>query len=158
MSPIVIVVIIFLVVFGSVSMLKPSPRQQRLAKLRLDAIKLGLQVKLETFKVDSKKTGVRDDIVAARYLRFDPEIKSQAIRWCVVRQAGWDTEGLPEGWSWHNLEQGPDLEKLSQLLAEVSDDVQIVEAFDNRTSIMTVENKGSSAELINRWVDTAQQL
>ena len=158
MSPIVIVVLIFLAVFGSVYMLKPSPRQRRLAELRLDAIKLGLHIKLETFKVDSKKMGVRDDITATRYERYDLDVKSQAIRWCVVRQAGWEQEGLPEGWSWHSIAQRPDLEKLNALLLQVSDDVQVIEVYDNRASVMTLENKGSAAELINGWIDSAQQL
>ncbi|MFT6190368.1 MAG: hypothetical protein ACJAZ6_002205 [Oleispira sp.] len=158
MTQIIIAVLIILSVFGSVAMLKPSPRQQRLAKLRMDAIKLGLHVKLDTLKVNSKKTGVRDDIVAARYERFNTDVKSQALRWCVVRQAGWDQEGLPDGWSWHNMTKRPDLDKLNELLLKVSDDVVVVEAYDNRASIMTLENKGSSAELINQWVDDAQKL
>ncbi len=158
MNPVFIVIFIFLAVFGSVYMLKPSIRDQRLAKLRLDAIKLGLQVKLDKFKADSKKTGVRDDIVAARYERFNPDVKSQALRWCVVRQAGWDQEGLPEGWSWHNITKRPDLDKLNELLVRVSEDVVVIEAFDNRASVMTLENKGSSAELLNLWVDDAQKL
>jgi hypothetical protein len=158
MTPLIIVVLIILAVFGSVAMLKPSPRQQRLAKLRMDAIKLGLHVKLDTLKVNSKKTGVRDDIAAARYERFNPDVKSQALRWCVVRQAGWDQEGLPEGWSWHNITKRPDLDKLNVLLLKVSEDVIVVEAFDNRASVMTLENKGSSAELINLWIDDAQKL
>ena len=158
MTQIIIAVLIILSVFGSVAMLKPSPRQQRLAKLRMDAIKLGLHVKLDTLKVNSKKTGVRDDIVAARYERFNPDVKSQALRWCVVRQAGWDQEGLPEGWSWHNITKRPDLDKLNELLVRVSEDVVVIEAFDNRASVMTLENKGSSAELLNLWVDDAQKL
>lgn len=158
MTQIIIAVLIILSVFGSVAMLKPSPRQQRLAKLRMDAIKLGLHVKLDTLKVNSKKTGVRDDIVAARYERFNTDVKSQALRWCVVRQAGWDQEGLPDGWSWHNMTKRPDLDKLNELLLKVSDDVVVLEAYDNRASIMTLENKGSSAELINQWVDDAQKL
>lgn len=158
MSTVLIVVIIMLAAFGSVYMLKPSPRQTRLAKLRIEAIKLGLQVKLEKFKVDSKKMGVRDDIVAARYERFNPDIKSQALRWNIVRQAGWEQEGLPEGWSWHNTPKRPDLEKLNALLAKVSDDVVVFEVCDNRANLMTIENKGSSAELINQWVAEAQQL
>jgi hypothetical protein len=157
-SPLVIVVFIVLAVFGSVYMLKPSPRQQRLAELRLDAIKLGLQVKLETFKTDSKKMGVRDDITATRYQRFNPAIKSQTLRWCIVRQAGWEQEGLAEGWSWNNIGQRPDLEKLSVLLSKVAPDVQVIEVYDNRASIITIENKSSTAELINDWIETAQQL
>ncbi len=158
MSPLIIVVFIVLAVFGSVYMLKPSPRQQRLAELRLEGIKLGLQVKLETFKVDSKKMGVRDDITATRYQRFNPTIKSQELRWCVVRQAGWEQEGLIEGWSWNNMNQCPKLEQLSELLSAVGDDVQMIEVYDNRASLMTIESKSSTAELINAWIDTAQQL
>jgi hypothetical protein len=158
MSPLVIVVFIVLAIFGSVYMLKPSPRQRRLAELRLDAIKLGLQVKLETFKVDSKKMGVRDDVSATRYERFNPSIKSQALRWCIVRQAGWEQEGLAEGWSWNNMSQRPDLEKLSELLSKVGDDVQVIEVYDNRASLITTESKVSNAGLINVWIESAQQL
>ena len=80
MSPLIIVVFIALAVFGSVYMLKPSPRQQRLAELRLEAIKLGLQVKLETFKTNSKKLGVRDDITATRFSVLNRRLK---VRPCV---------------------------------------------------------------------------
>jgi hypothetical protein len=157
MSPLIIVVFIVLAVFGSIYMLKPSPRQLRLAELRLDAIKLGLQVKLEKFKVDSKKMGVRDDVVATRYERFNPAIKSQNLRWCIVRQAGWEQEGLAEGWSWNNFNQMPDLEKLSQLLSKVGSDVQVIEVYDNRASLITTESKCSTAELINDCIESAQQ-
>lgn len=153
MNPIFIVIFIVLAVFGSVYMLKPSPRQKRLADLRLEAIKLGLHVKLETFKVDSKKMGIRDDVVATRYERLDPSVKSQALRWSVVRQSGWEQEGLPEGWSWNVINQRPDVEKLASFLDALSDDVQVLEVYDNRASIFTLENKGSSAELINHCID-----
>jgi hypothetical protein len=157
-SPFIIVVFIVLAVFGSVYMLKPSPRQKRLAELRLGAIKLGLQVKLETFKTDSKKMGVRDDITATRYQRFNPQVKSQAMRWCIVRQAGWEQEGLPEGWSWNNLEQRPNLEGLAKLLADIGGDVQVIEVYDNRASIISTESKTSTAEMINAWIESAQPL
>jgi hypothetical protein len=158
MTPLIIVVFIVLALFGSVYMLKPSPRQRRLAELRLDAIKLGLHVKLQTFKTDSQKMGVRDDVIGARYERFNPTIKSQAMRWCIVRQAGWEQEGLPEGWSWNNIVERPDIEKLSELLCKVGDDVQVIEVYDNRASLLTVENKSSTAVLINGWIELAQQL
>jgi hypothetical protein len=158
MNPIFIVIFIALAVFGSVYMLKPSPRQQRLAELRLEAIKLGLQVKLETFKTDSKKMGVRDDVTATRYERFNPAVKSQALRWCIVRQAGWEQEGLAEGWSWNSIAQRPDPEKMSALLSTVGDDVQVIEVYDNRASLMTIESKSSTADLINTWIESAQQL
>ncbi|MFT7411109.1 MAG: hypothetical protein ACI9EX_001714 [Oleispira sp.] len=158
MNPLIIVVFIILAVFGSVYMLKPSPRQKRLAELRLDAIKLGLQVKLKTFKTDSKKMGVRDDVMGTRYERFNPAIKSQAMRWCIVRQAGWEQEGLPEGWSWNNLVVRPNSEKLSELLSKVGDDVQVIEVYDNRASLISIESKSSTAVLINGWIESAQQL
>jgi hypothetical protein len=158
MNPLIIVVFITLAVFGSVYMLKPSPRQKRLAELRLDAIKLGLQVKLKTFKTDSKKMGVRDDVMGTRYERFNPAIKSQAMRWCIVRQAGWEQEGLPEGWSWNNLVVRPNSEKLSELLSKVGDDVQVIEVYDNRASLISIESKSSTAVLINGWIESAQQL
>lgn len=158
MTPLIIVVLILLAVFGSVAMLKPSPRQQRLAKLRMDAIKIGLHVKLDTLKVDSKKMGVRDNIVAARYERFNSEIKSQSLRWSVVRQAGWEHEGLPEGWSWNAVSVLPDLSKLHSLLSGVTEDVVVIEVYDNRASVMTLENKGSSAESLNQWVDEAKNI
>lgn len=158
MNPLFIVVFIVLAVFGSVYMLKPSPRQKRLAELRLEAIKLGLQVKLETFKVDSKKMGVRDDITATRYQRFNAAVKSQKLRWCIVRQEGWEQEGLAEGWCWNSLAVQPDLTRLAELLEQLTDDVQMVEVFDNRASIMTIESKDSTAEMINLWIDSAQQL
>ena len=47
-----VVIVIALVVIGSVMWLKPSARDQRLAVLRLDAIKRGLQVSQFTFKPD----------------------------------------------------------------------------------------------------------
>lgn len=158
MNPVFIVIFIFLAVFGSVYMLKPSIRDQRLAKLRLDAIKLGLQVKLDKFKADSKKTGVRDDIVAARYLRFDADVKSQEFRWSVVRQAGWDTEGLPEGWSWHGNVNAPETSVLFHFLEQLSDDIVVVEVYDNRTCLMTTEGKATSVDMINQWIDQAKQL
>ena len=158
MNPLFIVAFIALAVFGSVYMLKPSPRQKRLAELRLEAIKLGLQVKLETFKPDSKKMGVRDDITATRYQRFNPAVKSQKLRWCIVRQTGWEQEGLMEGWSWNNVDQRPDLNQLSELLSKVGDDVQVFEVYDNRASLITIESKNSSAELINGWIEFAQKL
>jgi hypothetical protein len=80
------------------------------------------------------------------------------LRWCIVRQAGWEQEGLAEGWSWNSIAQSPDPEKLSELLSAVGDDVQVIEVYDNRASLMTTESKSSTAELINTWIESAQQL
>ena len=158
MSPLIIIIAVVMAVIGSVMMLKPSAKQARLAEQRLEAIKLGLQVKLENFEPESEKNGVRNDIRGAQYLRFFPDVKSQQIKWRVVRQAAWDSEGLPESWSWHDKDSVPNLEKLNTLLKELPEDVLLVEAFDNRVALITEESKDSTALLINDWLEQVTRL
>jgi hypothetical protein len=52
----------------------------------------------------------------------------------------------------------PNSEKLSELLSKVGDDVQVIEVYDNRASLISIESKSSTAELINGWIESAQQL
>ena len=155
MSPLIIVVLIVLAVFGSVYMLKPSPRQQRLAALRLEAIKLGLQVKLEAFKPDSKKNGIRDDVIGTRYQRMLPTEKTFELKWRIVRQQGWEQKGLAEGWSWHDDVKSPDLTKLNAFIESLSGDVLLVEAYDNRIGLVSSEGKDTTALQINEWLNEA---
>lgn len=158
MSPLIIVVLVVMAIIGSVMMLKPSAKQARLAEQRLEAIKLGLQVKLETFEPESEKNGVRNDIRGALYLRYFPDVKSQKIKWRVVRQPAWDSEGLPESWSWHDKDETPDLAALNELLEALPEDVLLVEAFDNRVALITEESQQSTALLINDWLHQAARL
>ena len=81
-----VVIVIALVVIGSVMWLKPSARDQRLAVLRLDAIKRGLQVSQFTFKPDSAKNGVRDPVMATSYTLLNPAARGKGE--LVYRVAG----------------------------------------------------------------------
>lgn len=148
-----IIVFIFLVLFGSVYWLKPSPRDKRLADLRFSAIKHGLIVKQHTFTPDSKKTGVRDAITGTTYTLFSQDQKAEpALLMRIMGQAGWDTDSLPEGYSWHDgHSQLAGTDVLAQIgfaeaLANIPDHLHMVEIYGNRVSIMPAEMKGVSAE------------
>ena len=155
---ILIFVGIALALFGSVYWLKPSPKDKRIADLRLQAIKLGMQVKLRKFDPDSKETGIRNEINAAHYTLFKPAEKSSKLRWCVVRQEGWEQEGLPQGWSWHNKHADLDLAALNALIQECEFDVQVLAAYDNRTILVSDEKKDGSADQIKSWLDKASSI
>jgi len=153
-----------LMIFGSVYWLKPSPRDTRLANLRLDAIKLGLQVRQQTFKVDAAKTGVRDDITATSYTLMRPlkhsDKQGDGLKFRLVGQPGWETDGLPEGLAWHDwpakgLErETPAWHQANQAVADqvlplleaLQDDLLLLEVFDNRATLMVAERKAASAE------------
>lgn len=154
-----VIILIALAVFGSVYMVKPSPRQKRLAEERLNAIKMGLQVKMENFTPDSKRNGVRDEIKGTLYTRIYPDVKSSDIVWRVVRQQGWESVGLPNGWSWHDesKEGETDLSGLSELLQTLPEDIYLIEKFENRIGILTGESKESGAENIQGWIETVKQ-
>jgi len=144
-----IAILVGLIVFGSVYWLKPSPRDTRLAALRLDAIKRKLQVRQFTFKPDSAKTGVRDEFTGTSYTLMDPSPKKREggqLLWRVVGQAGWDTDGLPEGIAWHNPGTPEDAALLSRLLKDLPDDLLLLEVFSNRVTLMPAENKTATAE------------
>lgn len=158
MSPLIIILAVVMAVIGSVMMLKPSAKQARLAEQRLEAIKLGLQVKLENFEPESEKNGVRDNIRGALYLRFFPDVKSQQVKWRVVRQPAWDSEGLAESWSWHDKDAMPDLDKLNSLLKALPDDVLLVESFDNRVALICEESQQCTALLINDWLEQVARI
>ncbi|MBM96569.1 MAG: hypothetical protein CMI09_12085 [Oceanospirillaceae bacterium] len=164
-------IMVGLVVFGSIYWLKPSPRETRLANLRLAAIKLGLQVRHHTFKVDAAKTGVRDDITGTAYTRVIPVQHSEAqkdeLLFRIVGQAGWETDALPEGMAWHdwpgrNLERESDAwhsanrqvaERILPLLDALDDDVLLLEVFDNRATLIPAERKTAQADAYNALLD-----
>ena len=53
----IIIAAAVMAIIGSVFWLKPSARDSRLAELRFNAIRAGLQVRQFTFKPDAAKTG-----------------------------------------------------------------------------------------------------
>ena len=61
MSTFIIVALIMLSVVGSVVWVRPSPRDQRLAKWRQQALVGGLRVNLQPLKAEPKDSGIRDD-------------------------------------------------------------------------------------------------
>lgn len=141
-----IFVAIGLSLFGSIYWLKPSARDTRLAKLRFDAIKMGLQVRQFTFKPDSAKTGVREDITATSYtLMLDVKGQSELL-YRVVGQPAWDADGLPEGLSWHNKGTEADADKIREAVRQLNDNILLLEVFSNRLVFMPAEGKEASAE------------
>ncbi|MDO6683045.1 MULTISPECIES: hypothetical protein [unclassified Oceanobacter] len=158
-------VLVVLAVIGSIYGLKPSPRDARLGQLRLDATKAGLQVRHCSFQVDAAKTGVREDITGIGYtLVFRPpshdDTKPQEkLLFRIVGQPGWESQGLPEGLSWHDLPGDPALGQEQRLvlaqalsadiqsaLAGFPDDVLLLELYENRVSLIPAERKAATAE------------
>lgn len=142
-----IAILIGLIVFGSVYWLKPSPRDTRLAALRLDAIKRHMQVRQFTFKPESAKNGVRDAVTGITYTLVNNNKRDKAVLlWRVVGQAGWESEGLPEGLAWHDRGSAADAELLTSLLPALQDNILLLEVFSNRVTLMAAENKAATAE------------
>lgn len=97
----IVLLCIFMVV-GSVVWVRPSPRDQKLAIWRRNALLAGLKVKLETLKAEPVNSGIRTDLEGISYILFNPAVdKLDKSGWAVVKAQGWLNEGLPEGWSWH---------------------------------------------------------
>ena len=167
-----IFVLVGLVVFGSIYWLKPSPRETRLANLRLDAIKLGLQVRHQTFQVDSAKTGIRENITGTAYTRViliqHNEQQKDELLFRLVGQSGWETDGLVEGLAWHDwpsraLERDSDAwhsanrsvaEKVLPLLQELDDDVLLLEVFKNRATLVPAERKTAQANAYDKLLNS----
>lgn len=148
---IVTVAVIFMII-GSIYWLRPSPRETRLASLRFDAIRAGMQVREYTFKPDSAKNGVRDDIRATSYSYNKPSSgeadgqKSGALKYRVVRQAAWDSEWLPDGLYWHDKGSEQDAQQVQAFLSSLDDEVLMLEVHERRVTVMTTENQTASAQ------------
>ena len=149
-------VMVGLVVFGSVYWLKPSPREQRLAALRLEAIKAGLHVRHHNFQPDMAKTGVREAITGTSYSRMKNPGKPQgSLRFRVVGQPAWDNEYLPDGISWHDRPANAEEigGQLSQRLVAWPDRLLLLEVYDNRVMLMAAENREASAAVYAGLID-----
>ncbi|WP_430462006.1 hypothetical protein ACQUQU_04240 [Thalassolituus sp. LLYu03] len=133
--------------FGSIYWLKPSARDTRLAKLRFEAIRAGLQIRQFTFKPESAKNGVRDEVPGTTYtlLRAGKQ-QGGDLKFRIVGQKGWDAEGLPEGYSWHDQGTAADAERFKQALAAVKDHILLLEVYDNRVTLMAAEGKEATAD------------
>lgn len=135
-----------LLIIGSVMMLKPSARDTRLAALRFDAIKQGLQVRQFVWQPDAKKTGIQEPLQATSYsLMRDGQSKSGELKFCLVARKGWDTDGLPDGFSWHKQGSAEDAAKVIRQLSVLQDDLLLLEVWDNKVLLMAKERQGASA-------------
>jgi len=148
----IIIAAAVMAIIGSVFWLKPSARDSRLAELRFNAIRAGLQVRQFTFKPDAAKTGVRDDITATSYSWLQQsrtqheDAAGGELKYRVVRQPAWDHEGLPEGLSWHDKGTQADAATISRLLPELNDELVMLEVYERRVCMMTAEKQGSTAD------------
>lgn len=141
-----IVVLVALSLFGSVYWLKPSARDTRLAKLRFDAIRNGLQIRQFTFKPEAARTGIRDDITGTSYTLLRPgQQQGGKLKFRVAGQPGWDNDGLPEGLSWHDQGTADDVRRLRDALPQLQDELLLLEVYDNRATLMAAEKQGASA-------------
>ncbi len=143
--------LVIMAVIGSIFWLRPSARDRRLAELRMDAIKLGLQVRQYTFKPQAEKNGVRDNVMATSYTVLAPgNPKAGELRYRVVGQRAWDNDGLPEGLWWDTEPQGPEREallaKLHQHLPQLEDDLLMLEADQRRVTMMVAERPTAKAQ------------
>ncbi|MAD47157.1 MAG: hypothetical protein CMH98_19350 [Oceanospirillaceae bacterium] len=145
---------VILTIFGSVYWLKPSQRDKRLSGLRLDAIRSGLQIRQFTFKPDSAKTGIRDDITATSYTLVRPgNQQGGELKFRVAGQPGWDTDGLPEGLCWHNQGSEQDAEKIRQAWPALQDDLLLLEVYENRVVLMPAERKSASVAAYRHFME-----
>jgi hypothetical protein len=155
-----IIVVACLTIFGSVYWLKPSARDQRLAAMRMTAIKQGVHVRYHSFQPDSAKTGVRDVITGTAYsLLKQPSKPAGDLLYRVVGQVAWDNECLPEGLAWHDKPENAAV--VGQVLAEemsgFNDRLLLLEVYGNRAMLMADEGKSSDIEryihLLKRVLD-----
>ncbi|MFY9178890.1 MAG: hypothetical protein WAO12_03805 [Venatoribacter sp.] len=135
-----------LAVVGSILMLKPNARDSRLAKLRMDALKEGLQVRQFIWQPKAEKTGVYNDINATSYSYARPLAnKPGALKFSISKQKGWESEGLPEGYSWYQVGTAADAARFQQQLAQLNDEILLLEVWENKALLMAAEKPGASA-------------
>lgn len=151
-----IFVLVALSVFGSIVWIKPSPRQQEMARLRQQALGLGIRVQLSKFKGDPKTCGVQEEIECVSYCKDDNKIKKDGPVWCVGKGKGWDQQGLPDGWYWYNMPVLTDdfLSRLNLLISSLPDNAVGIERSQGRRHIYWHEKGGDQAlQQINQGLD-----
>lgn len=135
-----------LLIIGSIMMLKPSARDTRLAALRFDAIKQGLQVRQFVWQPDPKKTGIQEPLQATSYSLMRPgQAQPGELKYSLVASKGWDTDGLPAGFSWHKQGSAEDAARLAALLPALQDDLLLLEVREHKILLMAKERQGASA-------------
>lgn len=128
MAPWVMVILAILTVVGSVVWVRPSPRDQKLAAWRRDALVGGLKVSLQGLKAEPKDSGIRDDVEGASYVLYNTDAqKGDTTMWAVVKTEGWLKEDLQDGWSWYKENGHVDHGQVAKLIADCPLDVLVIE-------------------------------
>lgn len=128
MPPWILVILAILIVVGSVVWVRPSPRDQKLAAWRRDALVAGLKVSLQGLKAEPKQSGIRDDIEGASYTLYNPASqKGDELSWAVVKAQGWLQEDLPEQWSWYKENGHVSHAQVAQLIQDCPLEVLAIE-------------------------------
>lgn len=153
-----VIVAACLTIFGSVYWLKPSVRDQRLAAMRMTAIKQGVHVRYHHFQPESAKTGVRDVITGTSYsLLKQPSKPAGELLYRVVGQAAWDNECLPEGLAWHDKPENAAVvgQVLAAEMSGFNDRLLLLEVYENRAMLIADEGKLSDIERYIRLLKKA---
>ncbi len=128
MTGLIIVIVAILSVVGSVVWVRPSKRDVKLAKWRLEARQAGLYVKLDGLVAEPKDSGIRDDIGGASYYLYETKSdKQDQLEWAVVKTQGWLQQGLPDEWSWYRQEMSLNHQQLQSLIASLPISVDAIE-------------------------------
>lgn len=135
-----------LFIFGSFMMVKPSARDARLAKLRFEATKEGLQMRQFKWESNPKKTGIYNPVMATSYILVRPNSENQGeLKFAIVGQKGWETEHLPEGFAWHKIGTFAEAELFSRALEHLQDELQVLEVWDNKVLLIPKESPTATA-------------
>jgi hypothetical protein len=153
-------IFIALAVIGSVMWVRPSPRDQKLAKWRQEALMAGLKVRLQTLKAEPKNSGVREDVEGVTYELFNPEPdKLDKTTWAIVRVDAWLKDGLPEGWSWYGQEAQIDLNSVKQMIDALPVEVNAIERTPVSSRIIWNESgKEFDAVKLKEYLQTLQAI
>lgn len=158
--PWVMVILAILTVVGSVVWVRPSPRDQKLAAWRRDALVGGLKVNLQGLKAEPKHSGIRDDTEGASYILYNTATqKGDDTVWAVVKTQGWLQEDLPEGWSWYKENGHVAHDEVAKLIAECPLDVLAIERTPVLSRVIWKESGSEfNPEMLKAFLERVQKL
>lgn len=156
----VIIIFVILMVVGSVVWVRPSPRDQRLAEWRRNAIVSGLKVRLEGVAAEPKDSGIREDIEGVSYILYNVQPnKSDKKQWMVVNTDGWLKDELPEGWSWHKEESLNISGALSDLIKNAPLPILAIERTPYLSRVVWKESAASfDPETLKKYLEKVQSI
>lgn len=156
MSTGLIVFLCVMAVAGSILWLKPSRRDQHLAKLRQQAIVSGLQLKQRRFEPQAAKNGIRDAMDGVSYSVVLPNhAMGGALQFRLVKQAGWDQDNLPDGFSWHDKPvHSWSMDRFNHLLNDLGDELLLLEVFEQHATMMVAEGATADAERYKHFLQS----